>query len=107
MVVDPSGNEVEHGIGGMRVRRIIDEIPAIGAAAPTQIEVEHIVVIVAITHEGMATIVFTAAIIHRPAHVELLAHHGLPNLGFKVIARPLLIGLAIVEIFTHLVRNRT
>ena len=101
LVVDPSRDEVEHGIGGMRVRRIIDKIPAIRATAPAQIEVEHIVVVVAIANESMATIIFTAAVIHWPAHVELLAYHGLPNLGFKVIARELHVGITIVEIGMH------
>ena len=107
MVVNRSRNEVEHGIGRTRVRCLVDDIPAVGAATPAEVEVEHVVVVVAIANESVATAVLTAAVIHRPAHVELFAHHGLPFLKLEVVATKLHYSIAIVEIVVHHTRNGT
>ena len=106
LVVDLGRHKIEHGIGGMRVGRVINEVPAIGAATPTQVEVEHVVVVVSITNEGVAAAVLAPTIVHRPAHVELLAHHSLPGLGLIVVAAELHDGIAVVEILIHDSWNR-
>ena len=91
----------------MRVGGIIDEIPTVAAAAPAQIEMEHVVIIVAIAHKSVATSILTTAVIHRPSHVELFAHHSLPSFCFKVIASELHDSVAIVKILIHHTWNRT
>ena len=107
LVVNGCRNEVEHGISWTGVRCLVDDIPAIGAAAPAEVEMEHVVVVVTIANEGVATTVLTTAVIHRPTHVELFAHHGLPFLQLKVVATKLNNGIAIVEIVVHHTWNGT
>ena len=69
---------VDHGLGPTGIVDLVDDEPTIAATAPTPVEVEEVVVVIAIAHESVAAAIAETGIVDRPTNVELILEHVLP-----------------------------